>query len=77
MTLSGYRYLCSAGETFDIVALEVYGDEKYSCELLAANPLLAAVPIFKGGETLALPVVEVPGDEDENGLAGSSAPWKE
>ena len=34
MTLSGQGYRCSAGETFDSVALNVYGDEKYACELL-------------------------------------------
>ena len=65
MTLSGQTYTCSAGETFDNVALEVYGDEKYSCELLNANPSLCRIPIFAGGEVLELPVVEV-SEEDED-----------
>ena len=76
MTRSGYEYRCSAGETFDSVALAVYGDEKYACELLEANPLLCAVPIFTGGEVLELPVVEIP-ETDENELMPASAPWKE
>lgn len=77
MTLSGQRYRCSAGETFDSVALAVYGDEKYACELLNANPPLCTVPVFLGGEVLELPVVVVPEDEQENVYAPASAPWKE
>ena len=57
MTLSGTQYQCVAGETFDSVALEVYGDESYSCELLFANPTLCMIPIFTGGELLDLPFV--------------------
>lgn len=74
MTLSGMTYSCSAGETFDSVALEIYGDEKYAAELLCANPSLCRIPIFVGGETLQLPVVEVP-DGDEAYMP-DVAPWK-
>lgn len=74
MTLSGKSYRCSAGETFDSVALMVYGDEKYAAELLSANPLLCRIPIFTGGETLLLPVVEMP--EGDNNYMPSTAPWK-
>lgn len=79
MTLSGQTYTCSAGETFDSVALEVYGDEKYSCELLNANPSLCRIPIFAGGEVLELPIVEMTEEEDEeeNEYMPASAPWKE
>ena len=52
MTLSGQGYRCSAGETFDSVALAVYGDEKYACEILNANPALCTIPVFRGGEIL-------------------------
>lgn len=77
MTMSGQGYICSAGETFDSVALHIYGDEKYACELLNANPLLCTKPVFTGGEMLMLPVVEIPEDEGENEYAPASAPWKE
>lgn len=76
MNLSGQRYVCSAGETFDSVALEVYGDEKYACELLNANPALCVKPIFTGGEILALPVVEANADGEE-AYVPAAAPWKE
>ena len=79
MTLSGMQYQCVAGETFDSVALEVYGDESYSCELLCANPTLCMIPIFTGGELLDLPIVEIPDEDAENegALMPTTAPWKE
>jgi len=77
MILSGQGYRCSAGETFDSAALAVYGDEKYACELLTANPEYCTKPVFSGGETLRLPVVEIPEDESENIYAPAKAPWKE
>lgn len=77
MTLSGKSYPCSAGETFDSVALLLYGDEKYAAEILNANPHLCTIPIFNGGETLLLPVIEVPEDGDEEINMPDTAPWKE
>lgn len=77
MTLSGKGYRCSAGETFDSVALTVYGNEKYACELLNANPALCTIPIFTGGEILLLPVVEIPEDEGDVEQMPDRAPWKE
>lgn len=75
--LSGYLYHCSAGETFDSVALFLYDDEKYAAELMNANPALVRKCVFDGGEELELPVVEQPEDEQENEYAPSTAPWKE
>lgn len=78
MTLSNQMYQCVAGETFDSVALEVYGDEKYACEILCANPDLCTTPIFSGGELLDLPVVEISDiEDDEEDFVPAEAPWKE
>ena len=77
MILSEMQYQCVAGETFDSVALEVYGDESYSCELLCANPTLCMIPIFTGGELLDLPIVEIPDEESEESFMPPDAPWKE
>lgn len=77
MMLSGTQYQCVAGETFDSVALAVYGDEKYSCEILMANPSLSMIPIFTGGELLDLPVVEMPQDSGTEAVMPVKAPWKE
>ena len=78
MTLSGTQYLCVAGETFDSIALGVYGDEQYTCELLNANPALCLIQVFSGGELLDLPIVEIPDTEDEEDeYMPPTAPWKE
>lgn len=74
---SGYVYQCSAGETFDAIALQVYDNEKYACDLMNANPHLATKLVFDGTEVLNLPVVEAEEDEQENEYAPAFAPWKE
>lgn len=76
MKLSGRFYPCSAGETFDSIALVLYGDEALASELLNANPSLCTKPVFTGGEKLALPVVEITDAERETYMP-AKAPWKE
>ena len=81
MTLSGQKHICSAGETFDSIALAEYKDEKYASELLNANPALCHISIFDGGEVLELPVVEMPESINDESVEAqympASAPWKE
>ena len=77
MTLSGIQYQCVAGETWDSVALEVYGDEKYSCELLCANPALCLTAVFIGGELLDLPEVDIVEADADEEFMPADAPWKE
>lgn len=77
MTLSGQTYRCSAGETVDIIALSIYGDEKYACELLNANPKHSLTQVFTGGEILSLPVVEIPENNTGSARMTDVAPWKE
>lgn len=69
-----YEYLCSAGETFDSVALALYGDEKYAAELLGRNGEYAGKLIFSGGERLTLSEIE--DTADRTGAAMETAPWK-
>lgn len=76
MTLSGMVYICSAGETYDSVALNVYGDEIYAAELLMANPDKCRIPVFLGDEVLKLPVLEVPEEESGADYMPEVAPWK-
>lgn len=57
------------GETFDSLALKLYGDEKYAAYLLAANPELCHLMQFGGGENVRIPDV----DTEE---ASSLPPWK-
>lgn len=75
--LSGLIYRASNGETFDSVSLQVYGDEKYTGELMSANPLLVDKAVFMGGEEIKIPVVTVSvTDENGNAYGTASAPWK-
>lgn len=76
MLMSGMGYICSAGESFDSVALSVYGDEAYASELLSANPAMSDKMIFEGGEVLLLPVIAA--YETDSGLQTikETAPWK-
>ena len=48
-------YVCAQGETFDGVSLKVYGDEKWTDLLLAANGKYAHLARFEGGEVLCVP----------------------
>lgn len=75
MKRTANTYLCSAGESFDSIALGVYGDEKYAAELLQANGQYCGKLIFTGGETLSLPDIQAVTDAD-TGLQIGSAPWK-
>lgn len=76
MELSGDIYLCSAGETFDNIAFDLYEDEKYAEELMCANPEHCGKLVFTGGETLYLPEIELP-EPDEETERPTIPPWKE
>ena len=75
MDMSGYGYTCSAGETWDGIALLIWGNERYAADLIAANPQFSDRMMFAGGELLYLPVVVIP--EDEDSALPVTAPWKE
>lgn len=69
------RYLCHAGETFDLAAIRIFGDEKFAPELLAANPELCHKLVFDGGEKLYVPDFEP--ETDEEGEPATPPPWKQ
>lgn len=75
MEMSGFVYTCSAGETFDSMARDVYGDERYACNVMCANPEYSTTLVFSGGEMLYLPVVEIV--KAEEAALPQSAPWRE
>lgn len=63
------QYTASARETFDEIALRLYGDESYAYLLLQANPQHCHKIMMEGGEVLEGPD-SVP---DES---ASLPPWK-
>ncbi|MBR3740541.1 MAG: LysM domain-containing protein [Clostridia bacterium] len=76
MTLSGYIYHCAANESFDSVALNVYGHEKYAADIMDANPEYSGWTVFDGGEELRLPALNIPSVTRESALVNTIAPWK-
>lgn len=61
----------AAGETWDWLAMAIYGDEKYAPYLLTANPQYVNRCAFNGTEVLTLPDLDTAqGDEDQ------AAPWR-
>ena len=58
-TVMGYKpYTCRAGDSFDLLAGQAYGEESMASAIIAANPDLCDVVIFDGGEAISLPLVD-------------------
>lgn len=51
-------YTTREGDTFDALALEMYGEETLAHYIIEFNPDYADVLIFDGGVQLRLPIVE-------------------
>lgn len=52
------------GDTWDMIAKRVYGDEKYAGYLMESNRLLIDYLIFPGGVTLSIPELTEEQDAD-------------
>lgn len=76
MKYSGFAYSVSANESWDSIALHLYGHERYAPDLMNANPQYCGQTVFFGGETLLLPSLDVPKRNDEARLANTITPWK-
>ena len=62
-------YITKSGDTWDMIAKEVYGSEYHADVLMAANAAHIATFIFQAGGELSTPALE----EERNGLL---PPWK-
>ena len=58
-----------SGDTWDVIAKQVYGSEYHADILMAANPQQIDTFLFEAGVVLATPVLE----EERDGLL---PPWK-
>lgn len=69
--ISGYQtYYTVQGDTFDLIALMQYNDEKLAHHIITANPDYCDVLIFDAGIKLQLPVF------DDVVLPGTLPPWR-
>ena len=62
-------YITQSGDTWDMIAKEVYGSEYHADVLMAANAAHIETFIFQAGVELSTPALE----EERNGLL---PPWK-
>ena len=62
-------YITKSGDTWDMIAKEVYGSEYHADVLMAANAAHIETFIFQAGVELSTPALE----EERNGLL---LPWK-
>lgn len=65
-------YTPAAGESWDWVALALYGHERYTHYLLTANPEYVDRAVFDGTEALVIPEI----GEIEDGSTAPAAPWR-
>lgn len=56
--ISYYEYITQEGDTFDLLALDMYNDERLAHYIIEYNPDYSDVIVFEGGVFLKLPVVE-------------------
>jgi phage tail protein X len=64
------QYTARAGETWDLIAYRLYGNEMAATDIIALNPRLADILIFEGGERLNLP------EKVETTDTSTLAPWR-
>lgn len=56
---AGYvEYVTKSGDTFDMMAIAAYNDEKLASMIIQANPLHIRKIVFEEGVTLKIPVLE-------------------
>lgn len=56
--ISYYEYITQEGDTFDLLALDMYNDERLAHYIIEYNPDYSDVIVFEGGVLLKLPVAE-------------------
>ena len=64
-----FEYTTMYGDTFDILALDVYNNEFKSKYIIEANPQHASTIIFDAGVKLIIPVMDDPAQS-------TLPPWK-
>ena len=71
--ITGYKpYITAEGDTFDALALDMYGDETFASRIIEFNPDYSDVIVLSANISLKLPVF----DEDESGASDTLPPWR-
>lgn len=64
-----FKYTTKQGDTFDSIALEFYGEEKYSVFIIQLNPNYIGTIIFDYGVKIIVPEINIKN-------ASTLPPWK-
>lgn len=63
-------YTARQGDSFDLLALQAYGEERMASIIAEANPAYIDVLLFEGGEEISIPTVDRAADPAEE------PPWR-
>lgn len=63
------QYTTIQGDVWDGISFKIFGDERYSVDLMTANPEKIKTVVFSGGIVLNVPEIPVP-------ASASLPPWK-
>ena len=69
--ITRYLRVTQDGDTFDLLALDMYNDERLAHYIIEFNPDYSDVIVFEGGVHLKLPVVE------EAETSETVPPWRQ
>ena len=69
--VNGYKdYITRAGDTFDLIAIAAYDEEKMASYIIQANPIHMDTLIFGSGTKLKIPVL------DKKETPSTLPPWR-
>lgn len=64
--VTGYEpYTARQGDSYDLLALQAYGEERMASIIADANPGLIDILVFDGGEEIVIPTVDRAADPAE------------
>lgn len=66
-----YKHTATAGETWASIAFKYWTEETLMHKLIEANPLLANIIVFEGGEQVTVPDIE------EEDMKAALPPWRQ
>ena len=70
-SVTGSRpYTAARGDSYDMLALQAYGEERLASLIAEANPRHLDVLLFEGGEALSIPLI------DRAPSAADVPPWR-
>lgn len=67
-----YKYTTRSGDTFDLLAIGFYNEEKLASTIIEANPRYCGTVVFDAGVVLKIPVI----NKNTNVTPKSIAPWR-